>query len=146
ERLRDRDLTDEVHLELPAELVEREELERHRDGDAGVVDEALEPVVAEPLCRSRDRGCVGHVECDRLDVVGTKTLGVGTGADAGEDAPARAGEAQRAGLADPGRGTGDDDAPGGAQTAAGVPSSASATAALCVLPEPANDCSHSARL
>ena len=42
ERLRDRDLPDDVHLELVPELVERDELERRGDRDPRVVDEAVE--------------------------------------------------------------------------------------------------------
>ena len=49
ERLHDGDLADDVHLELAAELVERDELERSRDRDAGVVDEAVELAGRRPL-------------------------------------------------------------------------------------------------
>ena len=42
ERLRDRDLADDVHLELPAQLVQRDELERNGERDARVVDEAVQ--------------------------------------------------------------------------------------------------------
>ena len=41
-RLEHGDLADDVHLELTAELVERDELERRRDRDARVVDEPVE--------------------------------------------------------------------------------------------------------
>ena len=42
ERLQHGDLPHDVHLELAAKLVERDELERSRDRDAGVVDEPVE--------------------------------------------------------------------------------------------------------
>jgi hypothetical protein len=87
EGLRDRELADQVHLELPAELVERQELERHRDGDAGVVDETVNGVVAEPLRRRRDRGRVGDVEHDRLQPLLAQALAVGGRSHPGEHAP-----------------------------------------------------------
>ena len=60
-RLRDRELADDVDLELAAELVERQVLERRRDGDAGVVDEAVEPL-ADHAGRAGDERPVGDVE------------------------------------------------------------------------------------
>ena len=61
ERLRHGDLADDVHLELAAELVERDELERGRDRDPGVVDETVERP-ADLLDRSRDVRRIGDVE------------------------------------------------------------------------------------
>ena len=52
-RLQHGDLTDDVHLELTSELVERDELERRRDRDPGVVDEPVE-LRADDLGRRGD--------------------------------------------------------------------------------------------
>ena len=46
ERLSDGELADDVHLELASKLCEWQVLERRRDGDTGVVDEAVETVDA----------------------------------------------------------------------------------------------------
>ena len=59
-RLRHRDLADEVDLEPMPELVERDELERHRDRDAGVVHERVELV--DTFGQRLDVGGIGHVE------------------------------------------------------------------------------------
>ena len=67
-RLEDCDLPDDVHLELVAQLVERDELERRRDRDAGVVHEPVELVADRFRCRT-DLRRVGHVELDGLDAV-----------------------------------------------------------------------------
>ena len=56
-RLGHRHVGDEVDLELVAEVVERDRLQRAGDGDAGVVDEAVEAAVAlrlDPLRRGGD--------------------------------------------------------------------------------------------
>ena len=53
ERLQHGDLPDDVHLELAAKLVERDELERRRDRDAGVVDEPVQ-LGADDLGSGRD--------------------------------------------------------------------------------------------
>ena len=52
-RLGDGELADDVDLELAAELVERQVLERRGDRDARVVDEPVEP---RRSVRARDRG------------------------------------------------------------------------------------------
>jgi hypothetical protein len=52
---------------LVAKLVERDELERRGDRDAGVVDETVQPR-ADSSRRSRDLLRVGDVEPKRLDV------------------------------------------------------------------------------
>ena len=41
-RLGDRDLAGQVDLDLAAEVLDRQRLQRARDGDAGVVDEPVE--------------------------------------------------------------------------------------------------------
>ena len=87
ERLQHGDLPDDVHLELAAKLVERDELERRCDRDAGVVDEAVQ-LAANGLGSGRDRHGVRDVELERLDAVPTQPLGVLLAADATEDAPA----------------------------------------------------------
>ena len=98
ERLQHGDLPDDVHLELAAKLVERDELERRCDRDAGVVDEAVQ-LAADDLGSGRDRRGVRDVELERLDAVPAQPLGVLLAADATEDAPAgarQAGEPTRA--------------------------------------------------
>ena len=57
QRLGDGDVAGQVDLDLAAEVVDRQRLQRARDGDAGVVDEAVErrpPVSA--ATRSRGGG------------------------------------------------------------------------------------------
>ena len=44
ERLEHTQLADDVDVELTGQLLRRQELERCRDGDAGVVDEPVEPL------------------------------------------------------------------------------------------------------
>ena len=51
QRLGHRELADDVHLELAAELVERQVLERRGDRDAGVVDEPVQ-TLADRLPRA----------------------------------------------------------------------------------------------
>ena len=87
-------LTEDVHLELPAQLVQRDELERNGKRDARVVDE---PVQLPDMLRRRPHlVLVGDVEQDlfraRWCVPGAP--------DAGEDAPACTGEPRCAGRAD----------------------------------------------
>jgi hypothetical protein len=100
ERLRHRDLAGDVDLELPAQLVEREELQRHRDRDPGVVDERVE--LADPLGGACDPAGVGDVEPDLLGPGGRCAVAP----DAGEDPPPRRDQAPRARCADSRRGAG----------------------------------------
>ena len=89
ERLRDGDLPDDVHLELAAELVERDELERRRDRDPGIGDEAVE-LAADHLGGRSDLPGIRHVELEGLDSLRAKRIGVGARPHAAVDAPAGA--------------------------------------------------------
>ncbi len=95
EGLRHGDLPDDVDLELMAQLVERHELERHRDRDARVVDERVElldtlgrPPAIWPA--SVTSSCTSSVPVGRL----------ARPANARQHAPPRAREPGRAGGAD----------------------------------------------
>jgi hypothetical protein len=103
ERLRDRDLADQVHLELMAQLLQRQELERHRDCDPGVVDEALQRAFAElSTAAAIDAGSVtSSVTGSMPPADRAQALGVGRERTPDEHVPARAGEPQRARLSDP---------------------------------------------
>ena len=108
-RLHHGDLADDVHLELAAELVERDELERRRDRDPGVVDEA----VAAPAPTATAAAAICSVSvtsswsgstpraAQRIRVLG--------GAHAAVDPPTGAAQTKRARLPDPRRGSGDED-------------------------------------
>jgi hypothetical protein len=114
--LSDGDLADEVDLELLAEVVDREQLERSSDRGPGVVDEAGEPRCAaiglDALGRRRDRIRIGDVEDDRLEAVGgdgRERRAILVAANRRENAVAASVEAQRRRPADPGRGAGDEE-------------------------------------
>ena len=103
--LRDRDVADEVHLELTAELVEREELERHRKRGPGVVDETVQRLVPECCGGCRDRRRFGHVDRHGLEPLagcGAQAVAVCVGANAGKYTPAGAREPECSRLADSG--------------------------------------------
>src|SRR4051812_34931666 len=92
-----------------AEVLQRNRLQRAGNGDAGVVDEAVEAVaVALPLDllgRGGDLLGIGDIEDDGDEARRSllpQTLGVGLLADAGEDPPAGAVEAQSGRAADAG--------------------------------------------
>ena len=102
ERLQHGDLPDDVHLELAAKLVERDELERCCDRDARVVDEAVQ-LAADDLGGGRDRRGVRDVELERLDAVLAQPLGVLLAPDATEDAPAGRGKPESRCVPDPRR-------------------------------------------
>jgi len=120
-RLRDGDLADDVDVELAANVVDGNQLERTADADPGVVDERVESTRAGAASRGQQRGgvCdlprVGHVEGDRLDACAA-TLGRFGGepapgrivAHAREHRPACAREPQRGRLSDPGGGARDE--------------------------------------
>ena len=111
-RLGHRDLGGQVDLELAAEVVQRQRLQRPGDGDAGVVDEAVEAAPglgADPLGGGGDLLGDGDVEEQRAQprrAGGAQRLGVLLLANPGEDLPAGGVEAQRGGAADAGRGAG----------------------------------------
>src|SRR6476659_7654195 len=86
-RLQHGDLPDHVDLELAAELVERDELERRCNRYAGIVDEAVQ-LATNDLGRGRDRRGVRDVELERLDAVPAQPLGILLAPDATEDTPA----------------------------------------------------------
>ena len=114
ERLRHGDLPDQVDLELAAEVVDRLVLERRRDGDARVVDEAGEAATAcllHRVRRRRDRPGVGDVEDERRHAgeLALQALAVLRLAHAGEDIEALAREPPRARLPDSAGGAGDND-------------------------------------
>ena len=95
ERLRHDQLPGDVHVELLPELVDGDVQQRTGPGDAGIVDEAEENLVAERVSDLRRRGfdgrLVGHVEADRRErgsQLRLQTIGVGPGPHAAEDAEA----------------------------------------------------------
>ncbi len=116
ERLHHGDLADDVHLELAAELVERDELERSRDRDPGVRDEPVQ-LGADDRGGRRDLLGVRDVELDRLDASSPQRVRVFRGANAPVDAPASPAQTERARTADPRRGTRDEDGLRRAQSA-----------------------------
>jgi len=93
------ELGDHVDLELAAELVERQELERAGGRDAGVVDERVELVGAKRL----DLGGVRDVELDRR-YPPTELV---RRAHAGEHVRAEVGQHERRRATDARRGAGD---------------------------------------
>jgi len=58
-RLRQRQLTNEIDLDLAAELIDGDELQRRRHRDSRVVDQAVQPGRADGLLDGFGR--VGHV-------------------------------------------------------------------------------------
>ena len=96
ECLRNADLADDVHLELPAELFQRDELERDGERNARVVDEAVQ--LPDVLRRRTHLILVGDVEQDFLRAPWC----VAGAPDTGEDAPAGTRETDRAGRTDSG--------------------------------------------
>jgi hypothetical protein len=96
ERLRDGDLADDVDIELAPELLQGDELERHRNRDAGVVDESIEPV--DPLRRGANLLLARDVEQDLL----AAARRVARAADSCENAPTVGDEPCDASRADPG--------------------------------------------
>ena len=82
ECLGDRDLADDVDLELATQVVGREELERRRDSDARVVDETRE--LLDPLRGGANLFGISDVE---QYLFGSRRRLSGP-ANAGEDAPA----------------------------------------------------------
>ena len=109
QRLRHRQLADHVDLELAAQLVERDELERDRDRDAGVVDEPVQRLVGDGLGCGRDVVGIRDVEHQRLEPCCAEAFGVLVAPDARQHAPAGAAQVQRARFSDPRRGAGDED-------------------------------------
>ena len=114
-RLGHRDLADHVDLQLAAEISEGQELERPRHHDAGIVHEAGEPAASHHgghrARRARDGGGVGDVDRHRGEQrrgLALQRGAVGRSPDSGEDTPAQAIEAERAGRADAGGGPGDE--------------------------------------
>jgi hypothetical protein len=108
--LRDRDLPDDVDLELLAQVVGREHLERAGNADARVVDEPVEPA-ADLGHRPLDRSGIGDVEGDLPQAAGRRgeRAGVLRLADRGEHLHALPVEVQGGCSADAGRRAGDQD-------------------------------------
>ena len=75
-------LAEDVHLELPAQLIQRDELERNGKRDARVVDEPVQ--LTDMLRRRPHLVLVGDVEQDLLGA----SWCVPCATDAGEDTPA----------------------------------------------------------
>ena len=126
-------LPDEIDLELVAELVDRDELERRAEGDPRVVDEPVQLVDA--LRGTADLLGVGDVEEQLLGSLRRVTLA----ANAGEHAPPCACKPRGARLSDPRRRAGDDGR-------AGQSSSQEAIRARCTRPWPPYAWIQSARL
>ena len=94
-RLRHRDLADHVDFELSSPGVQGHKFHRARNGDAGVIDQAGQPGVADGLAhrlgRGGDRGGVRHVDHQRSQSrgrLGPQVLGRGLRTHPGEDAEA----------------------------------------------------------
>jgi hypothetical protein len=111
ERLSYRHLPNDIDLELAPQLVNGYELERQRERDASVVDEAVEFI--HPLGRCTHVNRIRHVEQDFFRPVRR----VAGAADAREDPPARACQPLRAGSADPRRRSRDEDRQSSSQSA-----------------------------
>ena len=94
EGLRHSDLADDIHLELAAELVERDELERRGDRDPGVRDETVE-LAPDGFGGGRDLLGIRDVQPERLDALCAKRIGVAVRSHAAVDPPARAREPER---------------------------------------------------
>jgi hypothetical protein len=116
QRLGHRDLGDQVDLELVAQVVELDRLQRRHHRNAGVVDEAVEAGRADlrpdPLCRRGELPGVGHVEDQRHETSRGRlpqVLRVLLSPNAREHPPAVRVHAQGAGATDPSRGAGDQD-------------------------------------
>ena len=124
QRLGDRNLSDDVDLELAPPLVDGDSLDRARDRDAGVVDEAGQAslvVRVDLLAKRLDRCGVGHIDDHRLDPcgVGLQRLSIGFLSHARQDAEPRAIERDGARAPDAGRAARDNDSAfAGQETAA----------------------------
>ena len=113
-RLGDRDVGDQVDLDLAAEVLDRHRLQRARDRDAGVVDEAVEAAAGSASIRAAAAAiCSASVTSS---ISGDEALGAGLRAaprrpaslaHSGEDPPAGGVQAQGGRAADAGRSPGD---------------------------------------
>ena len=114
--LRGGDLADHVDLELAAQVVERQQLQRRREADARVVDQAIQSAAGEPArdARRRPRRSRGPSDIEDDDVQALRRAGerggVGGGLDAGEHLMTVGGEPQRGRGADSAGGSGDQEA------------------------------------
>src|SRR5262249_3093255 len=116
ERLRHGDGADHVHLELAAELVEVDELERRADADPGVVHEPAQALAAERRLhlprRALDGPAIGHVDAQRRQPARAllpQGLGILVAPDSCEDVKPSLGEVTSGGAADASGCAGDDD-------------------------------------
>jgi hypothetical protein len=110
QRLRHRELARHIHLELRPELSQRQELERARDANAGVVHQTGQPRCADGrgdgLGRGPDRRLIGDVEQHRSEALRARRAQRGAvldAAHAGEDLKVQRGQVQSAGPSDPAR-------------------------------------------
>jgi hypothetical protein len=89
--LGDRDLADDVDVELVPQVRRRDGLDRAQHADGGVVDQRVQPL-RQPVSQGGDACLVGDVELDRRDApIGCgEAFLAGVVADAGEDCPAGA--------------------------------------------------------
>ena len=93
----------DVDLELVAQLVDRQELERAADRDAGVVDQPVEPLRGRARRSSSGFVTSSWTGC----TVGPSASAAAGSRTAGEHGRAELGEHQRGRAADAGRGAGD---------------------------------------
>ena len=112
-RLGDRRLADEVDLELLAQLVDREELERRGHSDAGVVHEPDQRLVSERITRSGDLVRVRHVDAGGAQAASLQPLRILVFAHRCDRVEAELAQVQDGGLADARGGTGHEDCSGG---------------------------------
>jgi hypothetical protein len=113
-RLRHRDLRDQVDLELFAQVIERDRLQRRHHRHPSVVDQAVQTASAhhpaDLLGHCGDLVRLGHVEHQRHEPLRrsiAQACGVLLAANAGEDPPALGVHPQGGRPADSGRGAGD---------------------------------------
>ncbi len=103
--------SEEVHVELSAQVVERQQLQRAAETDPGIVDERVEAtVLVHPLDRRGDLRGVSHVQGERNDPLaarGHECVAVLNSAHSGQDRPVGCRQPQRRRTADARRGTGD---------------------------------------
>ena len=114
EGLRHRGQADHVDVELSPQVLDWKELDRSRDDDAGIVDEAGECTggAGDGLAGASDGSRISDVEHNVRESgrrLASKRLAIGGLPDAGEDAEADLIQMKRAGRADSGRCPRDED-------------------------------------
>jgi hypothetical protein len=102
-------LTDHVHFELLAQIVEVHKLQWPTTQDSGVVDQSCQRSVADFGARRRQLLGIGHVKTDRCQTAGAQPLGVLIAAYTGQHREAALAQMQRNRFADAAGRAGDND-------------------------------------